>query len=84
MIVGRGRERGGKGRGRKREGSLDLRGNTEEPELQDVQGPKRVATPLQHIPMSRNGPYFGESPLAGFNKGAPRRFLDADVGKRSN
>ena len=41
---------------------------TEVPELQDVLGAKRVApTPLQPKPLGQNEPYFGESPLAGFN-----------------
>ena len=35
--------------------------------IEDAQGLKREAPPLQTKPMGQNSAYFDESPLAGFN-----------------
>ena len=39
---------------------------TDVPEIEDVQGRKRVAPPLQTKPVGQNGPYFGGGSLVGF------------------
>ena len=36
------------------------------PEIEDVQGLKRVASPLLTKPVGQNGPYFGGGSLVGF------------------
>ena len=51
--------------------------STDVPEI-DLLGLKRVAVPLQTKPIGRNDPDFGESPLAGFNYWASKRFLNFD------
>ena len=59
------REEGGDGRVSVEEGEGwvcvdEGKENTEAPDLQDGQQPKREAPPLLDEPISRNGPYFSE------------------------